>query len=567
MRKKFLSMVLSAALCFSLIPAPAFAATNGVQINTITFPDEGFRTYVLNHYDYNSDGFLQATEINETTSMVIDNTTIKNLKGIEYFDRVTELYCLSNPQLESADLSKNSQLEKVYINENQLTELVLGTFPVLCELNCSDNKLTSINVTRCPALKKLSCANNKLTELDVSNNHALEAIQCKNNEIKTLDISNNPELVELDAHLNNITSINTEKNSKLEKCYYMPKTFEMPVRENLSMDALPTFLDEYTSERGRTLTARYLNLNKEKNTISLDEGKDEGTLTVSDYYGSYVYTLYYRYPMKSVSIEGLYKVDDSTYKVTATGKEIKVNPVVRDENNKVLEKDKDYTVELDKEKTLNTGAYKLTVKGKGKYKGTISKNIIVTPKPVTGVKVRHSTASGGYDDAYLTWNPSKGVTGYQVYARRPSKTKKWTFLGRTTKTSFLEKNLYDGWKYEFLVYPYVDCNDERYRTMEDYSVVSMTTLKKAYRPSAKKYNSSRVRISWKDIAGESGYQVRASRSGKTTYLRTTGKAMNIKVAKGKKYTYKVRAYKYVTKNGEKVRVYGPWSDSRTYTLR
>ena len=263
---------------------------------------------------------------------------------------------------------------------------------------------------------------------------------------------------------------------------------------------------------------------------------------------------------------GYVKTDENTYKVIATGEQILPEPLVKSKSGKLLNKGEHYKVTYSSD-IVKPGHYQVTVEGLNPYTGTITKNVIVTPEPVTGVKVRHSTATGGYDDAYLTWNPSEDVTGYQVYARRPSKTKEWTFLGRTQKTSFLKKDLYDGWKYEFLVYPYVDCNDERYRTMEDYSVVAMTTLKKAYRPSAQKYNSSRVRISWKDIYGESGYQIRASRTGKTTYLRTTGKAMNIKVAKGKQYTYKVRAYKYVTKNGEKVRVYGPWSDSRTYTLR
>lgn len=264
---------------------------------------------------------------------------------------------------------------------------------------------------------------------------------------------------------------------------------------------------------------------------------------------------------------GYYKTDENTYKVTATGDQILPEPLVKSKSGNLITRNESYRVTYGSEKIAAPGHYTVMVEGINGYTGTVIKNVIVTPEPVTGVKVRHSTATGGYDDAYLTWNPSKGVTGYQVYARRPSKTKKWTFLGRTQKTSFLKKNLYDGWKYEFMVYPYVECKDVRYRTMEDCSIVAMITLKKAYRPSAEKYSSVRVRISWKDIYGESGYQVRASRTGKTTYLRTTGKAMNIKVAKGKKYTYKVRAYKYVTKNGEKVRVYGPWSDSRTYTLK
>lgn len=251
--------------------------------------------------------------------------------------------------------------------------------------------------------------------------------------------------------------------------------------------------------------------------------------------------------------------------VGKSGEEIK--PVIRDEDGRLLEEGIDYLVVMESGDLKKTGEARVEVTGMLTTNGTVTYDVIMTPEPVTSVKVRPTTASGGYDDAYITWNKSEGATGYMVYARRPSKTSKWTSLGRTDKTSFLEKDLYDGWKYEFKVIPYYEYQDVRYRTTEDYQKASMFTMKKIAKPSVKKYNSSRVKISWSDISGESGYQVRAHRKDKTSYFVTTGNSINLKVIKNRNYSYKVRAYKNVVKGGKTVKVYGPWSDYTSYTLK
>ena len=261
------------------------------------------------------------------------------------------------------------------------------------------------------------------------------------------------------------------------------------------------------------------------------------------------------------------KVNDDTYKYSTRGKHVNARPIVKDETGNVLEENADYKVTYSDNERVMPGKYTIKVEGIGGYTGEIEKILIITPESVDKVKVRQTTAKGGYDDAYVTWGKSEGADGYQIYARRPSKTSKWSYLGRTEKTSFLEKDLYDGYKYEFKVIPYKLIDGTRYRTSENYETVSMYTMKKVSKPSVKKYSSSRVRISWNNISGESGYQVMASRTGKTTYFITSGTSVKVSVAKNKKYTYKVRAYKNVTKSGKTYRVFAPWSDAGTYTLR
>ena len=99
-------------------------------------------------------------------------------------------------------------------------------------------------------------------------------------------------------------------------------------------------------------------------------------------------------------------------------------------------------------------------------------------------------------------------------------------------------------------------------------MVKVTTLKKVSTPSAERYSSSQVRVKWKNIGGESGYQISRSKSRNgtnivSTYKTTKGTSKVVKATRNKGYYYKVRAYRMV---GDK-KVYAPWSNVKYYKLR
>lgn len=174
--------------------------------------------------------------------------------------------------------------------------------------------------------------------------------------------------------------------------------------------------------------------------------------------------------------------------------------------------------------------------------------------------------SGGYDDVKFTWAKVSGASGYNVYFKKAS-AKNYTSLGSTTKLSFVKKNLADGVKYNFKVVPYHVKNGVK--TKGKYGrVASIYTLKKVTTPKINKVNSKKIKVSWTNIQGETGYQISRTLKKKgtnivSTYATTTGKTKTLKTVKNKTYYYKVRAYKTV--NGKKI--FGPWSNVKAYKLK
>ena len=229
--KRF-STLLSLFLLFSI---SVFA--DDVAINATNFPDANFRAVVAESgIDKNQDGYLSQEEIEAIKELNVVKKSIADLKGIEYFTSVTQLYCSYNQltsldvsknvaleifwcyenQLTSLDLSKNTALKLLYCNDNQLTSLDLSKNTEMEYLECDHNQLTSLDVSKNTALKRFYCNSNKLTSLDVSKNTALNDFTCGDNKLTSLDVSKNTDLKYLHCDLNPLYSLDVSKNTALE---------------------------------------------------------------------------------------------------------------------------------------------------------------------------------------------------------------------------------------------------------------------------------------------------------------------------------------------------------------
>lgn len=172
----------------------------------------------------------------------------------------------------------------------------------------------------------------------------------------------------------------------------------------------------------------------------------------------------------------------------------------------------------------------------------------------------------GHDNVKVCWDEVKNVTGYAVYYKK-AETTSYKLYKRVTGLSLKTDNLDDGVKYNFKIVPYIKRGTAFYEAPV-YSETSIYTLKKMEKPVVTKHSSTEAKISWKDINGQTGYQISRSNSSTGTNVIETWKTVSgtSKIIKcgetiGKPYFCKVRAYKTVA--GEKI--FGPWSDAVKYT--
>ena len=415
------------------------------------------------------------------------------------------------------------------------------------------------NLTEKADYSKVDAALDKIPyDLSIYTSETADAVNKAKNAVKhDLDITKQAEVDKMAKNLEDAIA-----GLKIKKADYS--------KVDAALDKIPKNLSIYTDETvkavidAKNAVVRNLDITKqaEVDNMAADINDAVMALEVKDGYE----------PIGNIGTVSLssyfYKVNDVTFRGAYNGNQMKAIPIVKNEQGEVLKDGVDYEVTYSSDKRVAVGAYKFTVTGIGLYIGEITCKLIITPKAVANVNVRHGAYSGGYDDAYVTWNKSVGADGYYVYMRRPNiKDNAWVSLGTVKGTSLLKKDLADGYKYEFKVLPYVQDN-MKYRTTGKFKVADMQTLMKAKINTAKKYNNERTRLTWTNVKGVTGYQVMVSAKGNTRYFTINSPAANAKVIKNAKTSFKVRAYKDVKNNsGKTVRVYAPWSDARSFTLR
>ncbi|MDG2265423.1 MAG: leucine-rich repeat domain-containing protein, partial [Candidatus Marinimicrobia bacterium] len=175
--------------------AVVFYTITNAQNNLYPIVDPEFFTFLeTNHPETIFNDSLNLDSLSEITVLDINNTSINDLEGLQFFEDLVELSIYSNSVLTTIpSLNELSSLSYLNIynndgiqslpwltfgltnlsqcniqgNEN-LTEIIIGNLPNLTELSISGNaSLTSI-----PLLTELS----NLTELSISSNVSLTSI-------------------------------------------------------------------------------------------------------------------------------------------------------------------------------------------------------------------------------------------------------------------------------------------------------------------------------------------------------------------------------------------------------
>ncbi|WP_377712960.1 matrixin family metalloprotease [Pseudofulvibacter geojedonensis] len=208
-------------------------------------PDANFETVLdnLGYDDISGDGQVPTALIENITSLNIESKNISNLSGIEDFKALTILNCKFN-SLSAVNLSENNNLEHLYINNNNLTDLNITNLTNLKRLEAGLNNLGTIDLTNNNKLENLQVQYTNLAALDISNLEDLKILRVFNNQLSSLDLTNSPLLVYLDMRGNtNVSSLDLTHNSLLN--YANLQQMSLTSLDLISNTNLNTLLVDY----------------------------------------------------------------------------------------------------------------------------------------------------------------------------------------------------------------------------------------------------------------------------------------------------------------------------------
>ena len=239
----------------------------------------------------------------------------------------------------------------------------------------------------------------------------------------------------------------------------------------------------------------------------------------------------------------IYRIQSVTLaksKYTYDGKMKSPGVTVIDYNKDQLIKDRDYTVTYQSGRKA-VGKYSVKVKFKGDYSGTTTLYFEIIPGKTASLK-----ATPGTTAVTLKWDSVKGASGYKIY-RYDSQSAGYKEIADTVKLQHKITKLKTGTKYIFAVRAYgKDVNGKIYEG----ALKSVSTITKLLAPEISVKSSGKTAvISWNKISTATGYQVWYSTKEKGEYKKLTNTdRLTFKksgLVSGKKYYFKVRAYKKV----------------------
>lgn len=143
-------------------------------------------------------------------NVAIINLDNNNLTGHADLGGLTNLrtFSFQNNKLTSVSFSNLPQLTRVFLSNNQLSDLNIAELKDRLEvLDCDNNKLTTLQIAGYSKLEGLNCGYNQLKELDLTGCVELTSLNCNSNQLSNLDVSQFTKLIGIECDDNNISSL------------------------------------------------------------------------------------------------------------------------------------------------------------------------------------------------------------------------------------------------------------------------------------------------------------------------------------------------------------------------
>lgn len=176
-------------------------------------------------------------------------------------------------------------------------------------------------------------------------------------------------------------------------------------------------------------------------------------------------------------------------------------------------------------------------------------------------KVAVQGKSKGYNSVKLIWTKASNISGYWIYRKNSKGKYRVIATVKGTAGSYTDKNLTTGKSYSYKVKAFRIVGTKKYKSKIS-KAVTIVPIPGKTKILSKKSVGTGVALTWKEINGASGYKLYRSESKNGTYVRvkTLKKQTNTSytdtgVVAGKKYYYKVVAYRKVSKK----KIYGKYS--------
>ncbi len=303
---------------------------------------------------------------------------------------------------------------------------------------------------------------------------------------------------------------------------------------------------ETSLTEGTDYTVSYLN--------DVNVGTAQVVITgLGNYMGTYSYS--YKIVKKNIANCSFSQISSYVYDGKA-----KTPAVTIKNGSKVLVANKDYSVKY--ESNTNAGVGRVIVTGLNNYSGTSIRYFNITVAAPKSLKMSSNSATA----IKLSWSSGGKATGYEVYRLVGSTYKK---IATTKSTTYTNKKLGNSKTYKYKVRAYFKgANGTVYSSFT--SVLTTNTTPATPKISVSATKSKQLKIKWSKLNSAAGYEVyqSTSKNGKYKKIKTVTKSSTTsytkkKLTSGKKYYYKVRAYKTI--NGKKV--YGSYSSVKNKKVK